>query len=372
MDPMKIGVIGCGNISSIYFKNLARVEGAQVIACADLLPDRARAAAEAHGIPMVLSVEALLAHPDVQLVVNLTVPKAHAAISLEAARNGKHVYSEKPLGTDRDEAIALMEAADAEGVRVGCAPDTFLGGAHQTCRKLIDDGAIGEVVGATAFMVGHGPEGWHPSPEFFYEVGGGPMMDMGPYYLTSMVNMLGPIRAVTGISRISFAERTITSRPKQGTVMKVETPTHIAGVLDFASGAIGTILMSFDVWHSTLPRIEVYGSEGTLLVPDPNGFGGKALVRSRGDQDWREAELTHGFIENSRGIGVMDMTAAVAENRPHRASGQLALHVLDAMLGVNEASAARCHQSLRCQTVRPAALPADLFPIDGDRWLVNA
>jgi len=372
MEVTNVGVIGCGNISGIYFRNLARFQGARVIACADLDDSRARAAAHEHSIPMSLSVEALLAHPDISLVLNLTVPKAHADVALAAVQAGKHVYSEKPLATSRAAGEALMLTATDNGVRIGCAPDTFLGGSHQTCRALIDAGAIGEPVGASAFMLCHGHESWHPSPEFYYEVGGGPMMDMGPYYLTALVNLLGPVRAVTGCSRITFPERTITSQPKHGKVVIVETPTHIAGVLQFASGAIGTVLMSFDVWHSTLPRIEVYGTEGSLLVPDPNGFGGKVLMRRVASTDWEEQPLTHGFAENARGIGVADMVVAASAGRDHRASGDLALHVLDIMLGVNEASDTGRHRTIEHGVSRPEPLPPGLFVERDGAWLVSA
>lgn len=355
-----VGIVGCGNISGIYFEAGKTFENLEIVACADLMPERAAEKAKQYGVPRACTVEELVSDPAVEIVVNLTVPKAHASVALAAIQAGKHVHSEKPLATSRSEGLEVMRAAAEAGVRVGCAPDTFMGGGHQTCRKLIDDGAIGTVVGATAFMLCHGHETWHPSPEFYYEVGGGPMMDMGPYYLTALVNMMGPIRRVTGSARVTFPERTITSQPKNGKVITVETPTHIAGVMDFASGAIGTILTTFDVWHSTLPRIEVYGTEGSLLVPDPNGFGGEVRIRRAGDADWTPVALTHGYDGNSRGIAVADMASAITSGRPHRASGELAFHVLDAMEGYLDASASGSHLSLTTTCSQPAALPVGL------------
>ncbi|MBM3496202.1 MAG: Gfo/Idh/MocA family oxidoreductase, partial [Armatimonadetes bacterium] len=357
MSDTNIGVVGCGNISGIYFQNLAQFQGARVVACADIESSKASQAADRHGVRCAESVEALMADPEIQVVLNLTVPKAHAAVSLAALRAGKHVYGEKPLATNRDDGRTIIEEAASRSLRVGSAPDTFLGGGHQTCRKLVDDGVIGEPVGATAFMLCHGHESWHPSPEFYYEIGGGPMMDMGPYYLTALVNLLGPVARLTGSARVTFPERLITSEPKRGKVVQVETPTHIAGIMDFASGAVGTILTTFDVWHSTLPRIEVYGTEGSLLIPDPNGFGGVPMVRCKGDGEWRPVEITHGFNGNARGIGVTDMVAAQLAGRPHRASGELAYHVLDVMLGFNDASASGEHYVPESTCERPAALP---------------
>jgi len=248
--------------------------------------------------------------------------------------------------------------AREKGLRVGSAPDTFLGGGLQTCRKLIDDGAIGEPVAAVAFMTGHGPEGWHPDPEFFYKPGAGPMFDMGPYYLTALVSLLGPITRVTGSTRISFPERTIGSGPKHGQKIVVETPTHVAGVLDFAGGAVATIITSFDVWAANLPRIEIYGSEGSLSVPDPNTFGGPVRIRLARDKEWRDVPLTHVYTENCRGLGVAEMAQAIRTGRPHRASGELAFHVLDAMAAFEEASTSGRHVVITSGPPRVEALPA--------------
>ncbi len=353
----RVGIIGCGNISGIYLTNCRALPGLELVACADLDMGRARAKAAEHGI-RAATVDDLLADPDIDLVVNLTIPAAHAAVSQRALAAGKHVYTEKPLATRRTDGAATLALARETGLRVGSAPDTFLGGGLQTCRKLIDDGAIGEPVAAVAFMTGHGPESWHPDPEFFYKPGAGPMFDIGPYYLTALISLLGPIVRVTGSARISFPERTIGSGPKQGQQIAVETPTHVAGLLDFAGGAVATIITSFDVWAANLPRIEIYGSEGSLSVPDPNTFGGPVRIRLAGDQAWRDVPLTHGYTENSRGLGVADMAAALREDRPHRASGELAFHVLDVMAAFEEASTAGRHVAITSGPPRVEALPA--------------
>ncbi|WP_281888432.1 Gfo/Idh/MocA family protein [Paenibacillus sp. YYML68] len=356
MNKLKAGIIGCGNISRIYLKNCRMFESMEITACTDIDMSRAEAKAEEHGI-RAMTVEAMLADPGIDIIINLTIPAVHATVCLQVLEAGKHVYVEKPLAVTREEGRRILELAASKGLRVGCAPDTFLGGGIQTCRKLIDEGAIGVPVAATGFMMSRGHEYWHPDPAFYYELGGGPMFDMGPYYLTALVTLLGPIRRVTGSARISFPQRTVLSEPKRGTVIDVKTPTHVAGVLDFASGPIGTLITSFDIkaGASNLPNIEIYGSEGTLRVPDPNTFGGKVLLRKAGASDWEEVELTHGYTDNSRGIGVAEMAQAIMQGRPHRASGELAYHVLDAMHGFHDASEQGVHYTMdgTCDTPRP-------------------
>ena len=362
MKPTKIGVIGCGNISDIYLEAKKKFDILDIVACADLDLERAQAQAQKHNIPKVCTTQELLADPDIEIVLNITIPKAHAEVALAAVAAGKSVYNEKPLTITREDGAKLLQLARKKGVRVGGAPDTFLGAGLQTCRKLIDDGMIGEPVAATAFMLGHGPESWHPSPEFYYEVGGGPMFDMGPYYLTALVSLLGPVRRVTGSARVSFAERLITSQPKYGKKVTVETPTHVVGVLDFAAGAVGTIITSFDVWAHNLPRIEIYGSEGSLSVPDPNTFGGPVRVRRAGANEWSDVPLAYGYAENSRGLGVADMAHALRSGRSHRANGDLAFHVLDIMHAIHDASSESRHIELKSTCQRPAAFPLNLPP----------
>jgi len=357
MGKIRVGIIGTGNISGIYFQNGKRFDSMEIVACADLDVERAKAKAEEHGV-RGCTVDELLAAPDIDMVINLTIPQAHAQVNLQALEAGKHVYVEKPFAVTREEGKRVLELAKSKGLRVGGAPDTFLGGGIQTCIKLIEDGWIGTPIGATAFMMSGGHESWHPAPEFYYQVGGGPMFDMGPYYLTALIAMLGPISRVTGSARISFPERTITSKPKYGQVIPVEVPTHVAGVIDFVSGPVGTLLTSFDVkGGSQLPRIEVYGSAGTLQVPDPNTFGGPILFQRAGTREWKEVPLLYGNSDNSRGIGAADMAAGILAGRPHRASGELTYHVLEAMHGFHDASAQGVHYRMESVCDRPALLP---------------
>lgn len=356
---VNVGIIGCGNISPLYFQACQSFEILNLVGCADL--DLARAEARAREFDtQALSVEALLAHPDVQIIINLTIPKAHGEVGIAALEAGKSVYNEKPLALSREEARRMLDLAKAKGLRVGGAPDTFMGAGIQTCRKLIDEGAIGEPVAATAFMMGHGHESWHPDPEFYYQPGGGPMFDMGPYYLTALVALIGTVRRATGSARITFPERTITSQPKHGQKISVRVPTHVAGVLDFASGAIGTIVTSFDVWKHSMPCIEIYGSEGSLQVPDPNTFGGPVRIAKAGEKDWTDVPLTHAYSKQSRGLGVADMAYAMQSGRAHRANGELTYHVLDIMHAVHEAAAEGRHIPLESTCERPTPLPVDL------------
>jgi predicted dehydrogenase len=358
MKKLRVGIVGKGKISGIYLQNLTGMfaDRVKVTAVADLVAARAQEAAAQVPGAAALGVDALLNSPEVDLVLNLTIPNSHFEVCRAAVEAGKHVYVEKPLCITRQDAASLLAAAKARGVRVGGAPDTFLGAGIQTCRKLLDDGWIGSPVGASAHMMNHGHEHWHPAPEFYYKTGGGPMFDMGPYYLTALVNLLGPVRRVCGSARRSFAKRTISSEPLKGQTIDVEVPTHISGVLDFHSGAVGTLTTSFDVWSHTLPFIEIYGTEGTLRVPDPNTFGGPVLLK-RGTADaWSEIPLIGGWPENSRGLGVADMASAIAENRPHRASGELASHVLELMHGFHDASASGNYYQVESVCTRPEAL----------------
>jgi predicted dehydrogenase len=357
----KIGVIGCGNISGIYLKSDKVFDNLQVVGCADIDFPRAQARAAEYSI-QPYTVDAMLADPAIELIVNLTIPAAHAEVARAALHAGKATYSEKPFALTRADGQGLLDLAGAKNLRIGCAPDTFLGGGLQTCRKLVDDGVIGEPVAATAFMTTPGHERWHPNPEFYYQRGGGPMFDMGPYYLTALVAIIGPVKRVAGMTRITFPERTITSQPKAGQKITVEIPTHVAGLLEFANGAIGTIIQTFDVQAANLPRLEIYGSEGSLSLPDPNTFGGPVAVRLKHKSEWETVPLTHSYTENSRGLGVADMAAAAQLGRPHRASGALAFHVLDIMQAIHEASDTGQQIDLTSTCERPAMLPIGLTP----------
>jgi len=347
-----IGIIGCGNISAAYLKRLTEdFSFLEVTACADLAMNRARSRAEEYGIAAVAPDE-LLADPETELILNLTPPAAHAPLCRRILESGRHAYVEKPLATALEDGRELVALASRRGLRLGCAPDTFLGGGCQTCRSLIDRGAVGKVAGAAAFMLCPGHESWHPSPEFYYQVGGGPLFDMGPYYLTALVSLLGPAKAVTAMTSRAFETRTIGSEPKRGTVMHVEVPTHYAGTVEFEGGVLATVVMSFDTWSGELPFIEIYGTEGTLSVPNPNIFGGPVRLR-RGRGEWEEIPIDSPFVENYRGLGVAELVDAAASNRPHRASGELACHVLEIMTSFGLSAERRAFVELESSCPRP-------------------
>ncbi len=354
---VKFGIIGCGNIFPHYARYTKPYAFVELAACADLDLDRARERAEEFGVPRACTVEELLADPEIQIVVNLTYPIAHAEVSLQALRAGKHVYSEKPIGIALDEARAVVETARERGLKVACAPDTMLGAGIQTCRRLIDEGRIGEPVAAVAFLTNHGMEHWHPDPEFFYKRGGGPMLDMGPYYVSALLNLLGPARRVSGSARITFPERLITSQAKHGEHIRVETPTHLTGTVEFARGPIATLLVSNDIWGANLPRIEIYGSEGSLSVPDPNLFGGPVRLLGRDGRRWEDVPHTH-REPGGRGIGVAELASAIFEDREPRASAALALHALEIMLAFEQSSAQGRHIDLATTCEQPEALPS--------------
>ena len=358
MSVQRIGIVGCGNISGIYLTNLTKMFGkrVKVTGLTDLISEKAEKASAEYKIPYIKKTEDLINSPDVDIILNITEPYNHYGVSLAAVKAGKHIYSEKPICVKREEAQEVLKVAAEKKVRVGNSVDTFLGAGIQTCRKLLDDGWIGRPVAAVAFMVNHGHEHWHPGPGFYYKTGGGPMFDMGPYYLGALVNLLGPVARVCGSAKKSFETRTITSEPLNGTVINVEVPTHIAGVMDFASGAVGTIITSFDVYSHTLPWIEIYGSEGTMRVPDPNTFGGPVFVKRFTEENWSEIPLLKAYPENSRGLGITDMAEAITEGRPHRASGEMAYHILDVMHGFHDASASGKYCDIKSSCARPEPL----------------
>ena len=355
MNPVGIGLIGCGNISDAYLQAIAGFDCLKVVGLADLRPEAAQAKAAQHGLA-ACSVDALLRNDSVEIIVNLTIPAAHVAVGLQAVAAGKHVHSEKPLGLNVADARRLVDAAAARGLRVGCAPDTFFGGGHQTCRQLVDAGAIGRPLAGTAFFQCPGHERWHPSPAFYYAAGGGPMLDMGPYYVTALVNLIGPVARVSGITSKLRDTRTITSEPLRGQTIPVEVATHVAGTLEFVSGAVVSIAMSFDVPKHRHAPIELYGTEASLQVPDPNRFGGPVeLARAGGD--WVDQPLTHGYADgNFRGIGVADMALALRSGRAHRASGALALHALEVMEAFQRSSDSGRHVTISSRPERPAPL----------------
>jgi predicted dehydrogenase len=358
-SPAHIGVIGCGKISDAYFRGIKPFEStAKIISCADIDLDRAREKAREHDIPKAYSVDELLQDPEVDLVLNLTIPQAHVPINLRALENGKHPYCEKPFALTKEEARSVLDAANKAGLKTGCAPDTFLGGGLQTCRKLIEDGAIGTPVAAVAFMGCPGHESWHPNPEFYYKAGGGPLFDMGPYYLTALVALIGPVARVSASARKTFDERIITSQPLNGTKIKVDVPTHYSGTLDFSTGAIGTMVMSFDIPGHHIPCIEIYGTEGSLSVPDPNTFKGPVSMMKKGAKEWTPVTLTHSE-EVGRGIGIAEFARALQQNRNPRASGELAAHVVEVMQAFEESSVSGTHQKIESTVEKPSILPLD-------------
>ncbi len=358
MEILKVGIIGTGNIAPAYIRGCEPFEVIKIIACADILVDRARAFAAEHGLT-AHSVDDLLARDDIDIVVNLTIPAAHAEVSLQILEAGKQAYSEKPLALNRADGAAIVKAAAEKNLRIGCAPDTFLGGGGQTARKAIDDGRIGAPVAATATWMSHGHESWHPNAGFYYLKGGGPLFDMGPYYLTALVNLMGPVARVAGLARMTFPERVATSEALKGQILPVEVNTHVAGTLEFESGAIASVIMSFDVWGHHLPQIEIHGEKGSLSAPDPNRFDGEVRIMPGGQREWDDVPLTH-TTNIGRGAGVADMAYAILADRPHRASGDLALHVLDIMCALEESSEQGRHIEISSTLDQPLPLPAGL------------
>jgi predicted dehydrogenase len=357
--PVGVGLIGCGAISGEYLKRSKLLPILNYVACADINPDAAKKIGSEYGIPRVCSVEELLADDNVELVLNLTVPKVHASLALDSLKAGKHTYLEKPLATSRKDGLAVLAKAKAKKLLVGCAPDTFMGAGLQTARKVVDSGMIGRPVAFTAFMMCPGHEHWHLSPEFHYQVGGGPMFDMGPYYLTALLNMFGPVQRLTGLARIEIPKRTITSAPKYGKVIKVETPDHVVGSIEFKNGAVGTIVQSFATYFGQFGVLTVHGTEGAMQVPDPNHFTGPVKIRLKGEEDWREIPLVFPH-DYGRSIGLADMAEAIRKRRSFRASGEQAMAVLDLMQGFLDSSKSGKAYVPKVNYKRPAPLPTDV------------
>lgn len=338
MKKVKIGFVGVGAISGIYLENITNLfREIEIIGVCDLIRERAEAAVEKYHIPKLYNdMYELFADPEVDIVLNITRPYEHCDVTMAALHAGKHVYSEKPLAASLEEGREIMALAAEKGLMLGGAPDTFLGSGIQTCRKLIEDGYIGTPVGAAGFMICHGHETWHPDPDFYYQYGGGPLFDMGPYYLTALVNLLGPVAAVSAMTGTSFPTRTITSTPHFGETIAVHTPTYITGNLRFASGAIGTLFTTFDVHYPSQARLEVYGSEGTLYVPDPNGFGGPVKLFRPEQGSVMEMPLCYPYPGNSRALGLADMAKALSsrDGKWFRANCRQTFHILEIMEGI--------------------------------------
>ena len=367
MDTLGIGLIGCGNISAAYLRLTPLFRGLHLVAVADIDMQAAEARAAEFGV-RADSVADILQADDIDIIVNLTVPDAHFEVSRQALEAGKHVYSEKPYVLRLDEADTLSDLAARQGLRIGSAPDTFLGGSHQTARSLIDSGSIGAVTGGTCHVMSYGMEHWHPNPDFFFRPGGGPVLDLGPYYITNLVQLIGPVRAVTAMSGAASQARTITNGPRNGEEIPVLTPTTIHAVLEFANGALVTLGASWDVRAHRHHEMELYGSNGSLYIPDPNFFGGDVTVVDRDGGETIHSADSHPFgitnmtdgggneRANYRCAGLSDMAMAIQEGRPHRCDADLARHVIDVMTGILEAGETRQWVEMKTTCERPAHL----------------
>ncbi|MBE1275904.1 gfo/Idh/MocA family oxidoreductase [Enterovibrio baiacu] len=379
MNKFRVGLIGCGVISDKYLATSQVFDMIDMVACASLDWEESSRKAAAYGIPKVCTPEEIIRDPDIDCVLNLTIPAVHAQITLAALEAGKHVYSEKPFVTDLEDGKRILALAKEKGLYVGNAPDTFLGGRIQTCRKLIDQGVIGKPTGVAAFVPTRGVERHHPNPDFYYQPGGGPLFDLGPYYLTAMIALLGPVERVCGMAKKTLNERLIESQPRRGEKIPVDVDTHVNALLAFENDVQGSLMTSFDVWDSQTPRLEIYGEQGTLCIADPdptdgiNIFGGQVLYKTRETarwvyrprvpnlEHWQVAENTHNFNEETRGIGLVDLTYAVKNQRPARASGEMAQHVCEIMFGILESSKTGQFSEIESRCDIPAPLPVD-FP----------
>lgn len=367
MSRVKVGVIGCGMISEVYMKNCKeRFDNLELVACADLVEEAARRRAEQFQI-RACTVEELLADPQIEIVLNLTIPSEHAKVSLQALKAGKSAYSEKPFATNYEEGLALLAYAKEHHLLVGSAPDTFMGDGLQTCARILEEGKIGRPFAGQAFMLSRGPESFHPNPEFFYQPGAGPLLDWGPYYITTLVALLGPVKCVTGVGRITYPVRKVKSAksPRFGQEFPVEVPTYLAGILEFANEAVVNLTMSFDMqfpyWESELPYIRIYGTEGTLSLPDVNKFEGPVMLR-QGDKGSVELKVEGNFTENCRGMGLADMAHCLRTGEPYRTNGELAFHVSEILLGLSESARTKERYILKTTCERPKLLPAGLLP----------
>ena len=354
---MGVALIGAGNISKQYLDNLCHFPDVKVLVIADLFAEAAAARAAEYGVKISGGVDAALNHPDVEIIVNLTIPAAHVEVATAAVKAGKHVWTEKPFSLDRDSGLVLLNEAQAAGVRLGCAPDTFLGAGLQTARRLIDAGEIGTPLTALTMFQSPGPESWHPNPAFLFQTGAGPLFDMAPYYLTTLVQTFGPIAKVAAVGKTAFSTRTIGSGPKEGEVFDVEVPTHVSAMVQFASGASSHSVFSFESPKARMGFVEITGTEGTISLPDPNNFDGDIQLCKSGEADWTSISC-EGPAEG-RGLGVLDMARAIRADVPHRATGELAYHVLDAMVSISES--VDSGEFVQVTSTAPASAPV---PVD--------
>ena len=361
-----VGIVGCGNISTTYFKFAPLFKGIEVRSCADINRAAAKAKAKEYGV-RAESVDSLLEAEDVDIVVNLTVPAVHYEISRAALDAGKHVYSEKPFVLSVKEGLDLKKRAARKELRVGSAPDTFLGGSHQLVRDLIDKGKPGRITGGTCYVMSHGMEHWHPNPDFFFQPGAGPVLDVGPYYVTNLIQLIGPVKRVTALAATPQAHRTITNGPRSGQKVPVDTPTTIHSVIEFENGAVVTLNASWDVWAHGHAPMELYGEAGTVYVPDPNFFGGNVRYTTGASEvkkmpAWKHPfgvpneKHSQGMMANYRTAGLADMALAIQAGRPHRCSLELALHAVDVMTAILKSAETGKFVAMRTSCERPAAL----------------
>ncbi|MGF3056284.1 Gfo/Idh/MocA family protein [Microbacterium sp. YY-01] len=356
VKPLAVGIIGCGKIVDAYLSTFARLDTVTLVAVADLIHERAVEVAARSAGTQALTIDELLAHPNIQLVINLTIPAAHADVAEKIFAAGKEAYGEKPLAATVPDAAHMLSLAEKTGLWLGCAPDTVLGTGVQTARQTIDDGRIGQPIAATATMVTPGHERWHPNPDFYYQPGGGPLLDMGPYYVSALVHLLGPITSVIGASNRMRHERTIGSGPRAGQTVPVDIDTHVTGVLRHASGALSTLVMSFDAVDTRSANIEVHGAQGTLVVPDPNHFDGDVQLRTLDSTEWTTLEPSAGYQDAGRGVGVHDR-AITGDPAAARASGTLAFHVLEVMQAMLDSASTGTAITVTSTCERPAIVP---------------
>lgn len=333
----RIGLVGCGMVSRVYLSNLHEHAGLAVVACADALQPNAVAVASEFDIPDVYTVDELIARHDIDLVLNLTIPAAHGEITRRALRSGKHVYTEKPLSTDLAEARELVALAAQRGVSLGSAPDTFLGAGVATASALVQSGAIGTPIAANALMMNHGPERFHPAPDFLYAPGAGPLLDMGPYFVSALITLLGPVRRVTGMAATSPRSREVMIGKRAGTEILVATSTHVSALLQFEAGAVATLVTSWDVVGTTAPRLEIHGTDGSIVVSPPNLWWGDARLKRDGDDDF--SEVPQAGASGYLGMGLVEMVDAIASGREPLAGGRRALHIVEVLIGILSSAA---------------------------------
>ncbi|WP_417684102.1 Gfo/Idh/MocA family protein [Roseibium sp.] len=368
-DTLGVGIIGCGNISTTYFKFIPLFKGMEIRGCADLNRGAAEARGQEFGV-RAMTVHDLLKADDIDIIVNLTIPDAHWPVSKEILSAGKHVYSEKPLVLTLEDGRAMQKLAAEKGLKAGSAPDTFLGGAHQRARKAIDDGRVGKITAGTCHVMSHGMEHWHPNPDFFFLPGGGPILDLGPYYIANLVNLVGPVKRVAALTSMATPTRKISSQPRAGEEVPVKTPTNIHALLEFENGATITLSASWDVWAHRHKNMELYGTEGSLYVPDPNFFGGDVILTDRTGTAETLADDGHPFgipnqdhaqgkMANYRAAGLADMAQAITEGRDYRCSLDRALHAVDVMTSILKSGETGNFIDISTPCERPAALGRD-------------